>query len=96
MGQHRTPGTMTGIALLLPITLTTMAIVLLTPIMPNLMAQFAHVPNHEYWVPMILTVPALCSAILCPVAGVLGDYFGRRRLLLSSFVIYAALGVAPV
>jgi MFS family permease len=96
MGQHRTAGTMTGIALLLPITLTTMAIVLLTPIMPNLMAQFSHVPNHEYWVPMILTVPALCSAILCPVAGVLGDYFGRRRLLLSSFVIYAALGVAPV
>lgn len=94
--RHHQAGFLTGIALLLPITLTTMAIVLLTPIIPNLMAQFATVPNHEYWVPMILTIPALCSAILCPVAGMLGDYFGRRRLLLVSFLAYAVLGVAPI
>lgn len=86
---------MTGISLLLPITLTTMAIVLLTPIVPNLMAQFSSVPNHEYWVPMILTFPSLCVAILCPFAGMLGDYFGRRKLLLASFILYAAVGVAP-
>lgn len=87
---------MTGISLLLPITLTTMAIVLLTPIVPDLMTQFADVPDHEYWVPMILTLPSLCVALLCPVAGILGDYFGRRRLLLFSFVLYAAVGIAPV
>lgn len=87
---------MTGISLLLPITLTTMAIVLLAPIMPQLMAAFAHVPGHEYWVPMILTLPALCVAILCPFAGILGDYFGRRKLLLASFVIYGIVGIAPV
>jgi len=87
---------MTGIALLLPITLTTMAIVLLAPVMPLLMAEFADVPNHEYWVPMVLTFPALCVAILCPFAGILGDYFGKRRLLLASFLIYALVGVAPV
>jgi MFS family permease len=87
---------MTGISLLLPITLTTMAIVLLTPIVPDLVKQFAHVPQHEYWVPMILTVPSLCVALLCPVAGILGDYFGRRRLLLLSFLLYAVVGVAPV
>lgn len=87
---------MTGISLLLPITLTTMAVVLLTPIIPNLMAQFEGVPNHEYWVPMILTFPSLCVALLCPFAGMLGDYFGRRRLLLASFLLYAVVGVAPV
>ena len=96
MSKNHEPGFMTGISLLLPITLTTMAIVLLTPIVPNLMAQFSTVPNHEYWVPMILTTPALVSALLCPVVGILGDYFGRRRLLIGSFVLYAALGVMPV
>ncbi|GGD55898.1 MFS transporter [Erythrobacter arachoides] len=92
----RQPTFMTGIALLLPITLTTMAIVLLAPVMPLLMAEFAGVSNHEYWVPMVLTLPALCVAFLCPVAGILGDYFGKRKLLLASFLIYAVVGVAPV
>lgn len=94
-GRINEPGLMTGISLLLPITLTTMAIVLLAPVLPQLMAEFAHVPGHEYLVPMVLTLPSLCVAVLCPCAGMLGDYFGRRRLLLSSFVIYAVVGVAP-
>ncbi|MDE2301369.1 MAG: MFS transporter [Sphingomonadales bacterium] len=95
MDHHHQPGPMTGISLLLPITLTTMAVVLLAPVVPDLMGVFAHVPDHEYWVPMILTIPALCSALLCPFAGMLGDWFGRRRLLLAAFVVYAGVGVAP-
>ncbi|WP_374528628.1 MFS transporter, partial [Novosphingobium sp.] len=94
--KHHEPGFMTGIALLLPITLSTMAIVLLAPILPALLGEFSRVPNYEYWVPMILTVPALCVALFSPVAGMLGDWFGRRRLLLWSFVGYAAVGIAPV
>lgn len=96
MHRHREPGVMTGIALLLPITLTTMAIVLLAPVLPKLMAEFADVRGHEYLVPMVLTLPALCVAVLCPFAGMLGDYFGRRRLLLASFVLYAVVGIAPL
>ena len=96
MNRHHTPTFMTGISLLLPITLTTMAIVLLAPTVPLLMAEFASVTNHEYLVPMVLTLPALCVALLCPVAGILGDYFGKRNLLLASFLIYALVGVAPV
>lgn len=96
MAQHHQPTFMTGISLLLPITLTTMAIVLLAPILPQLLQQYAGVPNHEYWVPMVLTLPALCVAILCPFAGILGDYFGRRKLLLASFLVYAVVGMAPL
>lgn len=81
---------------MLPITLTTMAIVLLAPVLPKLMAEYAEVRGHEYLVPMVLTLPALCVAVLCPFAGMLGDYFGRRRLLLASFVLYAVVGVAPL
>ncbi|MGH6745173.1 putative MFS family arabinose efflux permease [Novosphingobium sp. PhB55] len=96
MTRHPEPGLLTGISLLLPITLTTMAIVLLAPIIPDLMAHYAAVPGHEYWVPMILTLPSLCVALLCPLAGILGDWFGRRRLLLAAFLLYAVVGVMPV
>lgn len=96
MTAHQTPGFMTGFSLLLPVTLSTMAIVLLAPILPQLLAEFSDVPGYEYWVPMILTIPALCIALLSPVAGMLGDYFGRRKLLLISFLLYAAVGIAPV
>ncbi|HUD94713.1 MFS transporter, partial [Sphingobium sp.] len=91
-----TPGTLTGVALLLPITLSTMAIVLLAPILPQLLHAYRAVPGYELWVPMILTIPALCVAFLSPIAGMLGDYFGRRRLLLAAFLLYALVGVAPV
>lgn len=96
MGRHHRAGRMTGIALLLPITLSTMAIVLLAPILPRLLDEYRAVPNFDYWVPMVLTVPALCVALFSPVAGMLGDWFGRRKLLIWSFVFYAVLGVAPV
>ncbi len=96
MTARHEPRFMTGIALLLPITLSTMAIVLLAPILPLLLTEFSGVAGHEYLVPMILTVPALCVALLSPVAGMAGDYFGRRKLLLWSFVVYAVVGVLPV
>ena len=96
MPRHHQPGFMTGIALLIPITLSTMAIVLLAPILPGLLGEFSGVPGHDYWVPMILTIPALCVALFSPVAGVLGDWFGRRRLLLWALAAYGAVGVAPV
>lgn len=95
MSSTRTPGFLTGISLLLPITLSVMAIVLLAPILPLLLKQFADVPGHEYLVPMVLTVPALCVALFSPLAGMAGDYFGRRRLLLWSFVAYAGFGIMP-
>lgn len=90
------PGFATGLSLLIPITLSTMAIVLLAPILPKIMDEYKSVPNYEYWVPMILTIPALCVAILSPFAGMLGDYFGRRKLLIGAFGIYAVVGLAPI
>jgi len=96
MKTHTAPGFMTGFSLLLPITLSTMAIVLLAPILPHMLEEFSHVPRYEYWVPMILTIPALCVALLSPIAGMAGDWFGRRRLLMWSFVLYALVGLAPI
>jgi MFS family permease len=96
MERELQAGVMTGISLLLPITLATMAVVLLAPVLPRLMVEYAQVPGHDYLVPMVLTLPALCVALLCPLAGLLGDRFGRRRLLLFAFLLYAAVGMAPL
>ncbi|RZM06937.1 MAG: MFS transporter, partial [Sphingomonas sp.] len=97
MTHHiRQPGIATGLSLLIPITLSTMAIVLLAPVVPQLMAEFKDVPDADYLVPMVLTTPALCVAILSTFAGSLGDYLGRRRLLIASLAVYGFLGVAPV
>ena len=43
--MSRAPGVLTGVALLLPITLSTLAIVLLAPILPQLMQAFGPVPG---------------------------------------------------
>ena len=95
IGRHH-PSIATGLSLLIPITLSTMAIVLLAPVVPQLMAEFKDQPNADYWVPMVLTTPALCVAILSTFAGALGDYFGRRRLLIASLAIYGVVGLAPI
>lgn len=94
--EGRQPGFTLGMALLMPITLSVMAIVLLAPILPQLQAEYAGVPGADYLVPMVLTVPALCVALMSPVAGILGDYFRRRRLLIASLVIYGMVGLAPL
>jgi len=87
---------MTGIALMLPVALSVMGAVLLAPIMPRLFAQFQHVPNAGYWVPALLSVPALCIALAAPLIGILADHIGRRRLLMASMVVYSVFGVAPL
>lgn len=92
----RTATVATGLSLLVPITLSTMAIVLLAPVLPKLQQEFAGAPHADYLVPIVLTMPALCVALLSPIAGALGDYFGRRRLLLAAFALYGVVGLAPI
>lgn len=96
LAPRRQASIATGLSLLFPITLSTMAIVLLAPVVPQLMAEFHTVPNADYLVPIVLTMPALCIALLSPVAGALGDYFGRRRLLIISLALYGVVGLAPI
>lgn len=90
-------GTLQGVILLLPCTLSVMGIVVLVPILPQLMAQFSTVPNHDYLIQGgVLTLPSLCIMLFSPLAGWLADRLGRRRLLMISMAVYAFLGVAPV
>ncbi len=93
----RTPGALQGIILLLPITLAVMGIAVLVPDVPQLAAAFKSVPHYQYLIQGgVLTMPALCVALLSPLAGWIADRIGRRPVLIASMVVYAAVGVAPV
>lgn len=91
----RQAGFVQGLSLLLPVTLSVMGALLVAPIIPQLMAYFHDTPGIAYLAPLVVTMPALCIALFSPFAGMLGDRFGRRRLLIGAMAIYAVFGVAP-
>jgi MFS family permease len=86
----------TGISLVLPISLSTMGSVLLAPIIPKLFEQFHDLPNANYWIPSLLTVPALCIALFSPLVGLFADRLGRRPILVVAMLVYAVMGLAPL
>lgn len=91
----RKAGPLQGFTLLSCMTLAVMGALLVAPVIPQMMEHFKDVPNVQYWVPMVVTVPSLCVAFLSPLAGWLGDKFGRRRLLIPAMGLYSICGLAP-
>lgn len=96
MDQGVKAGFAQGVALLLPPTSAVMGILLLVPVAPQMMQAFADVPGVEFLVPILLTLPGLCIALFSPVAGLLGDRLGRRRLLITAMLVYGLAGMAPM
>lgn len=92
----RKAGTLQGIFLILPITLTVMGAVLLAPIMPLLFKAFGGMDGANYLVPMLISLPALCIALGAPFAGWLADRVGRRKLLIVSMFVYTLCGLLPL
>lgn len=95
VNEHRA-GTLQGVLLLLPITMAVMGLVVLSPVLPAMQAHFRDTPGVEYLVPLALTAPALCLALLSPLAGAVVDWVGRRRTLMVALVLYAGAGVMPL
>lgn len=94
--SERKAGTLQGVILLLPVTMAVMGLIVLVPVLPQMMRQFHAVPGAQYLVPLVLTLPALCIAVLAPIAGVIVDAIGRRRTLIGALVIYSVAGVMPI
>lgn len=67
----------------------------LAPILPQLMQQFGTIRGAPFLVPMLLTIPALCTALFSAPAGYIGDMLGKRKLLIGATVVYSVVGIAP-
>lgn len=82
----------TKATLLLVSSLTVMSGATIAPALPSMQAHFADVANVEFWIRFVLTVPALFIVLAAPLAGLIVDRSGRRKLLLPSMVLYAIAG----
>lgn len=95
MSETRQADNIQGIILILAAIMPVMAIISLVPVMPLLGREFGPVPGSKALVPILLTVPALCVAIVSGPAGWLSDRIGRKMLLFVALLGYAAIGIVP-
>lgn len=82
----------TKLTLLLVSSLTVMSGATIAPALPVMLGHFSDVRNGELWVRLVLTVPALFILFLAPLAGMLVDRWGRKKLLLPAMVLYGIAG----
>ena len=92
----RTAGAPQALALILAMTLPVTPLLSLVPNLPQLFGHFASTPNRDFLVPMIITMPSVCIALLAPIAGSLADRFGRRRLMLLAVMLFTVCGLLPL
>jgi MFS family permease len=91
--EPRNPDTfLVKATLLLVSTLTVMAGATIAPSLPAMRQHFSEVANADYWVRLILTVPALFIAVGAPIAGTIIDRFGRKGLLGLAVFLYGLAG----
>jgi ACDE family multidrug resistance protein len=63
----------------------------ITPAFPEIAEAFSLTPNRVGLLVAVFTLP---GATLTPVLGVLGDRFGRKRVLVPSLLLFAVAGTA--
>ncbi|GAA3191264.1 MFS transporter [Dactylosporangium siamense] len=89
-------GALQGVLLLAGSCLPVLGGVLIAPVLPRMQDHFASVGGAAVLVPVALTIPSLCIALLAPVAGAVADRIGRRPLLIGALLAYAVFGTAPL
>jgi len=72
-----------------------MANMVIAPVLPTMTEHFSATPNVNVLISLSATSPALFVAILAIPAGMLGNRFGRERVLIWSALLYGIAGVAP-
>jgi len=82
------------ITLLLSSMMTMMAGAVVAPSLPQINNIFSLTPHVDILTRLIITLPALFIAFFSPVFGKLSDTIGRKRILLTSLIIYSLGGVS--
>lgn len=72
--------------------MTVLAGAALAPALPDMTVAFQDVPNAEFLVRLVLTMPALFIALSAPFAGMLLDSLGRKPVLIVSLILYGLAG----
>lgn len=80
------------ITLLLAGVLTSMGFAPVSPSLPSLREHFADVPDVDYLVRLAFAAPAATIALFSPVAGIVVDRLGRRRVLIAGTLAYGIAG----
>ena len=86
--------TSSKIILLMASSLTVMSVSAISPALPKIAEAFQDIPNAEFLVKLMLTVPSLIIAFVAPIAGAIIDKGKRKALLISSLTLYAIMGTA--
>ena len=94
MSDQNSNSLTTKITLLLVSTLTVMAGATISPSLPAMQDYFSEVDNAEFWVRLVLTIPALSIVIGSPIAGQIVDSIGRKPLLICSAILYGLGGAS--
>jgi MFS family permease len=92
----RVAGAIQALGLILALTLPLTPLLALAPNLPQLFRHFSDVHAVDVLVPMVLTAPSICIAVLAPMAGALVDRFGRRRMLLLAVTVFSVCGLLPL
>ena len=80
--------------LLLGSAMTVLAGATIAPALPAMSLAFQDIPNAEFLVRLLLTVPALFTAIGAPFSGLLLDRWGRKPVLVAAVILYGLAGAS--
>lgn len=80
------------ITLLLTSTMTVMAGATIAPALPQIQQFFQEQPDADFWVKLMLTIPALFTAIGGLLVGAIIDRFGSKKILAIGVFIYGIAG----
>lgn len=80
--------------LYLSASLTVMAGAAIAPALPAMEEHFRESPNLSMRLSLMVTIPALCTAIAAPLGGWIGDRTGRSLALVAALWLYAISGAA--
>jgi len=93
-GQSQPISIFTKLILLLGANISMMAGASLSPVIPQMMAEFAHLPGVAFWTSMVITLPTLFVVLGGPLIGYLTDRFGRKPVLVVSIALGGLSGSA--
>lgn len=90
------PGLMVKATVLLANTPMAIAFGSISPVIAKIDADLSHGPTDTYMVRMLVGVLGIAMVLGAPLAGLLTDRIGRRRLLFGAGLLYAVAGCAPL